>query len=81
MSNVTPFPTQRYVSQQSAVEVLERYLDLAKQGQITSVAIAAITTDRDAAYCYSEPEDALAMLGAVRLLDRLITSALDGEAV
>lgn len=80
MSNVTPFPTRRAVAQQSAVELLEAYLDLAKQGTITSVALAAVTVDRDAAYCYSEPEDALALLGTVRLLDRLLAKALDGEA-
>jgi hypothetical protein len=81
MSNVTPLPTQRVISQQSAVDVLERYLELAKAGQITSVALAAVTLERNAAYCYSEPEDGLAMLGAVRLLDRLLATALDGEAV
>lgn len=80
MSNITPFPTRRVVAQQSAVDLLETYLDLAKQGHITSIALAAVTADRDAAYCYSEPEDALALLGTVRLLDRLLAKALDGEA-
>lgn len=80
MSNVTPFPTRRVISQESAVALLEAYLDLAKQGAITSVAIAAVTADRDAAYCYSEPEDELALLGTVRLLDRLLAKALDAEA-
>lgn len=80
MGTVTPFPSSKAIVQQDLIEMLERYLDAAKQGQITCVAMAAITPDRSAIYTFSEPDDALALMGAVRLLDRMLATHLDGEA-
>jgi len=79
MSNVMLFPTQRIVSQESAVELLERYLERARNGELVAVGIAAVRDDGRAQYAHSEPENALSLIGAIKLLETYVALSLDEE--
>jgi hypothetical protein len=79
MSNVYALPTLANLCRADAIETLERYLERAKAGEITAVAIATINTEGAANYTYSEQVSGVSLLGAVTLLQHDLTAALVRE--
>ena len=79
MSNVYALPTLPNICRADAIETLERYLERAKAGEITTVAIAAINTEGSANFSYSQQVSGVSLLGAVTLLQHDLTAALMRE--
>jgi len=58
------------------IELLEKYLELARKGEIETVAIAALTINRDTLHAYSTTDENLSLIGAVKLLARTLEDAV-----
>lgn len=69
------------VASREAVAVLEEYLEHAKAGHITAVAIAATTTTDSALTVITRSENAILLLGAVHRLAVRLNQGLDGAEV
>jgi hypothetical protein len=79
MGEVYALPTLANVCNMDAIETLERFLDRARKGEITTVALAALTVDGNALFTYSQQMNGLALLGACNLLQHDLTTALIRE--
>lgn len=67
--------------QLDVVELLEDYLELAKSGQITCIAIAALKPGTNAAcYGFSALRNRLAILGAVTLMQQMMGEDIRANA-
>lgn len=79
-AQIIQLATPAELDQQGVVDLLEEYLELARCGQLSGVALAAVTTDRRARVAHSRPSNCLSLLGAVRLLEGMCTAAILEEA-
>jgi hypothetical protein len=73
--------TAEQIVQQDSVDLLESYADLARRGEITSVAIVALKPSGGARYGFSECREVLCLIGALRLLERLLLQEVNSHAV
>ena len=78
-AEIVTLPTLASICAVDAVEVLERMLERARNGEITSVAIAALTVDNSAIFTYSQQISGIGLLGACTLLQHDLTAALVRE--
>lgn len=64
--NVTRLQTAQKTNQEASVEILERMLQMAKDGKVAAVAIAFVRADRvSASWSWSSSDCAPAVVGAV----------------
>lgn len=64
--NVTRLQTAQRTNQEASIEVLERMLQLAKDGKVAAVAVAFVRADRvSASWSWSSSDCAPAVVGAV----------------
>jgi hypothetical protein len=68
MAEIYALPTWTNHCQADVISVLEGMLERAKAGELTSVSVAATTTDGDGHYVYSEQVNGLALLGVIGLM-------------
>ena len=79
MGEIYALPTMAKVCQADVIETLERFLERARDGEITAVAIAALTPDANAIFTYSQQMSGLTLLGACNLMQHELASALIRE--
>ena len=79
MGEIYALPTMTKVCQADAIETLERYLERARNGEITTVAVAALTAEGNSIFAYSQHMSGLALLGACNLLQHDLAAALIRE--
>jgi hypothetical protein len=68
---------------EDCVATLERLLELAKRGDVVTLAVAVICTDGEAAWAVCEadrPQRHLALLGALQLVARKIEDGLESKS-
>lgn len=68
MAEVVKLKTYAAQANESAVRVLEEWLEMAKRGEIIAVAIAGLTADRAAMTHISATDPFVALAGAVSIL-------------
>ena len=78
-AEIVTLPTLANLCTADAVEVLERMLERARNGEIVSVAVAALTNDHTAYFTYSQQMNGVSLLGAATLLQHDLTAALIRE--
>ncbi|WP_333790621.1 hypothetical protein [Sphingorhabdus sp.] len=78
-AEIVTLPTLANLCTADAVEVLERMLERARNGEIATVAIAALTVDNSAVFTYSQQMSGIGLLGACTLLQHDLTAALIRE--
>jgi len=69
MSNVVELLTRTKVVNESAIELLEHWLDMVRSGKITTVAIAGLTDESSSITQWSEIDHVQALLGALTILE------------
>jgi hypothetical protein len=79
MGEIYALPTWTNHCQADAISALEDVLARAKAGELTSVAIAATTTDLNGHYTFSEQVNGLALLGVITLMRDDLASDLRRE--
>ena len=79
MGEIYALPTMAKVCQADVIETLERFLERARDGEITAVAIAALTPDSNSIHAYSQQMNGLPLLGACNLLQHDLAAALIRE--
>lgn len=78
MSNIVELKTRTQSSSEEAISLLEYYLELAKEGEIISVAIAGVGNDGASWTNWSQVEHTQTMIGAIEILKhKLITTTLE----
>lgn len=78
MSNIVELKTRSNKANQSCVETLESWLDMAKKGEINQVAISGLSPDHSSYTQYSDIEEVQTMLGAIEILKhKLLVSAVE----
>ena len=78
-AEIVTLPTLANLCTADAVEVLERMLERARNGEIATVGIAALTVDNSAIFTYSQQMSGIGLLGACTLLQHDLTAALIRE--
>lgn len=60
--------TPKMAAKQEAIDLLERWLNLAREGQITGLAIARTNADGSHSTTWTASVDAVALIGSVAVL-------------
>lgn len=84
--NVTKLNTETDANKKAALEVLEKFIDLVKEGKVVAVAIAAVRADRTSAtHGWSSCDCVPALLGAasgmhvIMAIDSFTNARRDGR--
>jgi hypothetical protein len=80
MMNVVEFKPRTKIVNESVVELLEHWLEMAKSGEVDTVAIAGLISDGSSISQASEVGHVQALLGALRILEmRIVREAIEFE--
>lgn len=63
--NLAVLPTSRLRAHEKTVEILEQWLERARRGEITQVALAGVCADGGVAHQHSPTDDFFVLIGAV----------------
>jgi hypothetical protein len=77
MAEIRVLETRGKRASRDVVEVLERCLELARRGDFTAVAVAAVYVDGGGYKCWSEGDEANALVGAVALLEHRLAEQIN----
>ena len=72
---LTPISTPLTRSNEQVIEYLEDFLKMAKTGQITSVAIAAVDRNRDVWTAVTETIDNTLLISAITVMQHRVVSS------
>jgi hypothetical protein len=78
MSNIVELKTRPVIINEKTIELLEQWLEMAKEGFIQNVALAGVTDDFASLTQWSESDNVQTLLGAINILNyKLMKSVLD----